>query len=90
MEEQPDRLPILHRRASEWYEHNGSPADAIHHALVAEDFELGGLPKESIVRPDKVFTLNESLIVRRFGKLTSLGLSRVLAAVCQELGCLEP
>ena len=29
----------LHRRASEWYEHNGSPADAIRHALAAEDFE---------------------------------------------------
>lgn len=59
-------------------------------SLVAADFELGGLPKESIVRPDKVFTLNESLIVRRVGKLTSLGFSRVLAAVCQQLGCLEP
>jgi LuxR family maltose regulon positive regulatory protein len=39
MEEQPDRVPTLHRRASEWYEHNGSPADAIRHALAAEDFE---------------------------------------------------
>ena len=29
----------LHRRASEWYEHNGSVADAIRHALAAEDFE---------------------------------------------------
>ncbi len=29
----------LHRRASEWYEHNGLPADAIHHALAAKDFE---------------------------------------------------
>jgi len=39
MEEQPDRVPTLHRRASEWYEDNGSPADAIRHALAAEDFE---------------------------------------------------
>ena len=39
MEEQPDRAPTLHRRASEWYEHNGLPADAIRHALAAEDFE---------------------------------------------------
>ncbi len=30
---------MLHRRASEWYEHNGSQADAIRHALAAEDFE---------------------------------------------------
>jgi len=29
----------LHRRASEWYEHNGLPSDAIRHALAAEDFE---------------------------------------------------
>jgi LuxR family maltose regulon positive regulatory protein len=27
-----------HSRASEWYEHNGSTADAIRHALAAEDF----------------------------------------------------
>jgi LuxR family maltose regulon positive regulatory protein len=39
MEEQPDKVPELHLRASEWYEQNGSPADAIHHALVAEDDE---------------------------------------------------
>jgi LuxR family maltose regulon positive regulatory protein len=28
-----------HSRASQWYEHNGSAADAIRHALAAEDFE---------------------------------------------------
>jgi LuxR family maltose regulon positive regulatory protein len=39
MAEQPDRVPTLHRRASEWYERNGSAADAIRHALVAMDFE---------------------------------------------------
>jgi len=39
MAEQPDLAPTLHRRASEWYEHNGSAADAIRHALAAEDFE---------------------------------------------------
>jgi LuxR family maltose regulon positive regulatory protein len=32
-------VPTLHRRASEWHEHNGLPADAIRHALAAEDFE---------------------------------------------------
>ncbi len=55
--------------------------------LMAEDFELGGLPKESIVRPDKVFTLNDALIVRRVGKLTPSGFERILEAVCQQLGC---
>ena len=39
MAEQPDQVPALHRRASEWYEQNGSPADAIRHALAGEDFE---------------------------------------------------
>ena len=39
MTEQPDQVPALHRRASEWYEQNGSAADAIHHALAADDFE---------------------------------------------------
>jgi LuxR family transcriptional regulator, maltose regulon positive regulatory protein len=37
--EQPDQVSVLHRRASEWYEHNGSMNDAIRHALAAEDFE---------------------------------------------------
>jgi LuxR family transcriptional regulator, maltose regulon positive regulatory protein len=38
MEEQPDQIPVLHRRASEWYEHSGLPSEAIRHALAAEDF----------------------------------------------------
>jgi LuxR family maltose regulon positive regulatory protein len=37
--ENPDQVSDLHRRASEWYEHNGSSADAIHHALAAKDFK---------------------------------------------------
>ncbi len=39
MAEQPDQVPGLHRRASEWYEQNGSTADAIRHALDGLDFE---------------------------------------------------
>src|SRR5947199_7652931 len=38
MAEQPDQVATLHRRASEWYEHNGSAADAIRHALAAQDY----------------------------------------------------
>jgi LuxR family maltose regulon positive regulatory protein len=38
MAEQPGLIPILHRQASEWYERNGSAADAIRHALAARDF----------------------------------------------------
>ena len=39
MAEQPDQISVLHQRASEWYEHNGSTDNAIRHALAAEDFE---------------------------------------------------
>jgi LuxR family maltose regulon positive regulatory protein len=37
--EQPNKVATLHRRASEWYERNGFAADAIRHALAAEDLE---------------------------------------------------
>ena len=39
----------LHRRASEWYEHNGSAADAIRHALAAKDFERAAVLVELAV-----------------------------------------
>ena len=32
-------LPDLHRRASEWYEHNGDLSEAFRHALAGKDFE---------------------------------------------------
>ncbi|MBX0331178.1 LuxR C-terminal-related transcriptional regulator [Oscillochloris sp. ZM17-4] len=35
--EQPDHVAELHRRASLWYEQHGAPADAIRHALAAQD-----------------------------------------------------
>ena len=38
-DEQPDRIPALHRRASEWYEQNGERSEAIRHALAGADFE---------------------------------------------------
>ncbi|HSR33946.1 MAG TPA: LuxR family transcriptional regulator, partial [Anaerolineae bacterium] len=36
---QPELVPPLHRRASEWYERNGVANEAIAHALQAGDFE---------------------------------------------------
>ncbi|MCW2135195.1 LuxR family transcriptional regulator, maltose regulon positive regulatory protein [Arthrobacter sp. VKM Ac-2550] len=38
LKEQPDRVPALHHIASEWYERNDLPEDAVKHALAAEDF----------------------------------------------------
>ncbi|MEM9009324.1 MAG: helix-turn-helix transcriptional regulator, partial [Cyanobacteria bacterium P01_F01_bin.86] len=37
--ERPEQIPSLHGRASEWYEQNGLFAEAIRHALAAQDFE---------------------------------------------------
>jgi LuxR family maltose regulon positive regulatory protein len=39
LDEQPDEVPDLHRRASGWYDRNGQPVEAIRHALAAPDFE---------------------------------------------------
>jgi LuxR family transcriptional regulator, maltose regulon positive regulatory protein len=38
-EEQPDRVPTLHRRASEWYERNGLEIEAFQHAAAANDLD---------------------------------------------------
>ncbi len=47
-------------------------------ALHNEDFILGSLPKASYVRPDKIVTLNQSLIVQRIGKLSDTASKRIL------------
>ena len=39
IDEQPDIVPDLHRRASAWYEQHGEPPEAIRHALAAGDVE---------------------------------------------------
>ncbi|HSH02982.1 MAG TPA: LuxR C-terminal-related transcriptional regulator [Anaerolineae bacterium] len=39
MEKQPQQMPSLHLRASEWYAQHGLLVDAIRHVLAAEDFE---------------------------------------------------
>ena len=38
-DERPDEVTELHRRASRWYDHNGQPSPAVHHALAAGDIE---------------------------------------------------
>jgi LuxR family maltose regulon positive regulatory protein len=35
----PDQVPVLHRRASEWYQQNGLIAEAVSYALAAGDVE---------------------------------------------------
>src|SRR6266566_5027350 len=38
LDEQPEQVPELHRRASAWYERNGERSEAIRHGLAAGDF----------------------------------------------------
>jgi len=49
IDKQPDQVFSLHQRASEWYEHNGSAADAIRHALAAKNFERAAILVELAV-----------------------------------------
>jgi LuxR family maltose regulon positive regulatory protein len=46
-----DQVPILHRRASEWYEQNGLAAPAIDHALSAGDLERAARLIEQAAEP---------------------------------------
>ena len=50
MEEQADRAPVLHRRASEWYARHNQASDAIRHALAAHDFERAAGLVERVAR----------------------------------------
>ncbi|MGB8981953.1 MAG: tetratricopeptide repeat protein [Anaerolineales bacterium] len=56
LEEQPDQIPLLHKRASAWYEQNNLPAEAIRHALAARDFErAAGLIEKAYPAMDATF-----------------------------------
>ncbi|MBU0501425.1 MAG: type II toxin-antitoxin system PemK/MazF family toxin [Gammaproteobacteria bacterium] len=58
-------------------------------ALVLEqaDFSIGLLPKRSFVRPDKLVTLNQSLVIQRIGMLTDAAIARIRESVCAHLDC---
>jgi LuxR family maltose regulon positive regulatory protein len=54
-EYEPDRIPELHRRASQWYEKEGLVDEAIQHALAAGDWEgaarlVDGIAADLVVR----------------------------------------
>jgi LuxR family maltose regulon positive regulatory protein len=56
LEEQPGQMPLLHGRASVWYELNNLPAEAIRHALAARDFErAAGLIEKTYPAMDAIF-----------------------------------
>ncbi len=51
-EAQPARVSEFHRRASEWYEQNDLPADAIRHALAADGFRARREPDRARLAGD--------------------------------------
>ena len=57
--EEPERIPELHHRASQWYETEGLMDEAIQHALAAGDLENATRLVEGIAG---------SLVVRRYSK----------------------
>jgi LuxR family maltose regulon positive regulatory protein len=70
MSEQPEQVSSLHQRASEWYEHNGSAADAIRHALAAKDFERAAILVE-LAEPE-MRTNRQGATVTELGWLKAL------------------
>jgi len=57
----PNLVPLLHKRASRWYETEGFHADAVHHALAASDWDRAATllldVGESMLKRGKVTTL---------------------------------
>lgn len=47
--EQPDLVPLLHQRASRWYEAHDSAEEAVRHALAARDFDRAAYLMEMAV-----------------------------------------
>jgi LuxR family maltose regulon positive regulatory protein len=70
IDEQPDQVNDLHQRASNWYERNGSAAEAIHHALAAKDFERAAVLIER--------TIPETRRNRQEATVTELGWLKAL------------
>ncbi len=55
--------------------------------LTQMDLQEDVLPKPSYVRATKLYTLNERIVVRRFGALKPEAFARIHAAICTALGC---
>lgn len=51
------------------------------------DLSVGRFPRASYVRPEKLFTLNSSLIALRAGRFSDEAFGRVRSGICSALGC---
>ena len=51
-----------------------------------DDYASTPLPKPTWIRSDKIFTFNDSLIIKRISKLEEPAISRALELLCKKLG----
>jgi len=57
----------------------GSPFSGV--TINSSDMEDGALPRTSMVRPDKLYTLSQSLVVKYFGRINEPRFEDVLAGI---------
>ena len=75
-------------------EHNSLSEDVIWMAITSQirgldyeiiignkDMENGNLPKESCIRADKIYTLNRSIIVKKYGNLKLVKLNKAVSTI---------
>lgn len=55
--------------------------DPLSVAIIKSSFETGGLMRDSFVRPGKLFTANEGIVVRAVGQLSSEAHGSVVEAI---------
>ncbi len=77
----PALVPILHRRASAWYEQHDLPAEAVQHALAVPDVELAARLIEPIAFPI-VFHLGQIDTVRGWMNALPEALVRAHPLLC--------
>lgn len=98
LDEQPERVPLLHQRASHWYERHDLTEEAVTHALAARDFDRAAHLMElavSEIRRHRQESLMHGWLralpedtVRRSPMLSLFYGSMLMAA--GELGAVEP
>jgi mRNA interferase MazF len=63
-----------------------SKPDHIHVVdLTQRDMESGNLPKPSWIRTDKIFTLNQSLIIKEIGTVKKESMGFVMKQLCKKV-----
>lgn len=68
LDEHPDDVPALHRRASDWFDRHGDPEHAVSHALAAGDVERAAALVE-LALPEQRRLRREAVIRRWAGEL---------------------